>query len=192
MLTVLIMLKFKKFWSTQPNNVDEISNMPFETFITNDGKLGILSLTSGIRQIDGEVSNIESINWDQGHLVVKMASGSSFVIESGISGAMITGIKTNDQPNVTNSTMEDLGTLIKQVIDSYSQPNNEDGLDPEIASQLINLVDRIVKKGRKAEDVSIETKNKIINQIQEALQNTDLESEINTALTQLKDVCKLN
>ena len=187
-----IMLKFKKFWSIQPSNVDEISNIPFETFITKDGKLGVLPLSSGIIQIDGEVSNIESADWDQGHLVVKMASGSSFVVEPGISGAMITEVKTNDQPNVTNSTMEDLGILIKQVIDNYSQPNNEDGLDPEIASQLVNLVDRVVKKGRKAEDVSVETKNKIINQIQEALQNTDLESEINTALTQLKDVCKLN
>ena len=187
-----IMSKFKKFWSTQPSNLSEISTMPFETFITDNGKLGILSLTSGIIQVDGEVSNIESAYWDQGHLIVKMESGSSFIVEQGISGAMITEVKTNDQPNVTNSTMEDLGTLIKQVIDNYSQPNNEDGLDPEIASQLINLVDRVVKKGRKAEDVSIETKNKIINQIQEALQNTDLESEINIALTQLKDVCKLN
>lgn len=187
-----IMSKFKKFWSIQPSSIDEISNMPFETFITNDGKLGILPLTSGVIQIDGEVSNIESAYWNQGHLVVKMSSGSSFVIEQGISGAMITEVKTNDQHNVTNSTMEDLGTLIKQVINNYSQPNNEDGLDPEIASQLINLVDRIIKKGRKAEDVSIETKNKIINQIQEALQNTDLELEISTALTQLKDVCKLN
>ena len=187
-----IMSKFKKFWSTQPSNLSEISTMPFETFITDNGKLGILSLTSGIIQVDGEVSNIESAYWDQGHLIVKMESGSSFIVEQGISGAMITEVKTNDQPNVTNSTMEDLGTLIKQVIDNYSQPNNEDGLDPEIASQLINLVDRVIKKGRKAEDVSIETKNKIINQIQEALQNTDLESEINIALTQLKDVCKLN
>lgn len=187
-----IMSKFKKFWSIQPSSIDEISTMPFETFITNDGKLGILPLTSGVIQIDGEVSNIESAYWDQGHLVVKMSSGSSFIIEQGISGAMITEVKTNDQHNVTNSTMEDLRTLIKQVIDNYSQPNNEDGLDPEIASQLINLVDRVIKKGRKAEDVSIETKNKIINQIQEALQNTDLELEISTALTQLKDVCKLN
>ena len=187
-----IMSKFKKFWSAQPSDLADISIMPFETYITSDGKLGILSLIAGIIQVDGEISNIESAYWDQGHLVVKMTSGSSFVIEQGISGAIITEVKTNNQPNVTNSTIEDLGTLIKQVIDNYSQPNNEDGLDPEIASQLINLVDRVVKKGRKAEDVSIETKNKIINQIQEALQNTDLESEINTALTQLKDVCKLN
>ena len=88
--------------------------------------------------------------------------------------------------------MEDLGTQIKQIIEDYTQPNNEDGLDQATASQLTGFIDRIIKKGRSAEDVGIETKNRIINQIQEALQNTDLEGEINDALTKLKNVCKLN
>ncbi len=41
--------------------------------------------------------------------------------------------------------------------------NNEDGLDPDTASQLVGFVDRVIKKGRSSEDVSIETKNRIIN-----------------------------
>ena len=59
--------------------------------------------------------------------------------------------------------MDDLGTQIKQIIEDYTQPNNEDGLDPDTASQLVGFVDRVIKKGRSSEDVSIETKNRIIN-----------------------------
>ena len=71
--------------------------------------------------------------------------------------------ETNDTANVANATMDDLGTQIKQIIEDYTQPNNEDGLDPDTASRLVGFVDRVIKKGRSSEDVSIETKNKIIN-----------------------------
>lgn len=187
-----IITNFKKFWNTQPTSLEEISNIPFEASVTSDGTISVSTLSEQLKSEDGGNSNIESAYWDQGHLVVKMSSGNSFLVEQSPAGASINPVHTNEEPNVSNSTMEDLGSLINKIIDDYTQPNSEDGLDPEISTQLKNTVNRVIKKGKQAEDISPETKNKIINQIQEALQNTDLESEINSALTQLKDVCKLN
>lgn len=187
-----IITRFKKFWSTQGIDINEIKSLPYETVITNAGKLSIVSLGAELRSLSGGIDGIQQAYWDQGHLVIKLEDGKAFTIDQSPKGAVITPVETNDTANVINTTMEDLGTQIKQIIEEYTQPNNEDGLDPDTARQLTGFVDRIVKKGRSSEDVSIETKNKIINQIQEALQNTDLEGDINNALTKLKDVCKLN
>ena len=121
-----------------------------------------------------------------------MNSGKSFTIDQSPSGALITPVANTEEPGVINSTIDDLATQIREIVDQYSQPNNEDGLDPDSAKRLMGFVDRIIKKGKRSEDVNVETKNRIINQIQEALQNTDLEDEINSALTQLKNICKLN
>lgn len=183
-----IITRFKKFWSTQGIDINEIKSLPYETVITDAGKLSIVSLGAELRSLGG----VQQAYWDQGHLVIKLEDGKAFTIDSSPNGAIITPVETNDTANVANATMDNLGTQIKQIIEDYTQPNNEDGLDPDTASQLVGFVDRVIKKGRSSEDVSIETKNRIINQIQEALQNTDLESDINNALTKLKDVCKLN
>ena len=187
-----IITRFKKFWSTQGINIDEIKLLPYETVITTSGKLSIVSLGAELRSLSGGISDIQQAYWDQGILIVKTEPGKAFTIDQGPNGAIINPVETNDTPNVTNTSIEDLGTQIKQIIESYTQPNNEDGLDQDTTDQLFRFIDRLVKKGRSAEDVNIETKNRIINQIQEALQNTDLESEINNALTKLKNVCKLN
>ena len=187
-----IITRFKKFWSTQGIDINEIKSLPYETVITDAGKLSIVSLGAELRSLGGGVDGVQQAYWDQGHLVIKLEDGKAFTIDSSPNGAIITPVETNDTANVANATMDDLGTQIKQIIEDYTQPNNEDGLDPDTASQLVGFVDRVIKKGRSSEDVSIETKNRIINQIQEALQNTDLEGDINNALTKLKDVCKLN
>lgn len=187
-----IISKFKKFWSTQENNLPTIINLPFSTFITSNEKLDILPLSTELRTQDDGKSSVESAYWDQNHLIVTMTSGKSFTIDQTPSGVLITPVVTSDQPTVSDMTIDDLGTQIKQIIDNYTQPNNEDGLDQDSANQLIGFVDRVVKKGKQSDDVSIETKNRIINEIQEALQYTDLEDEINNALTKLKNVCKLN
>lgn len=187
-----IITRFKKFWSTQGIDINEIKSLPYETVITDAGKLSIVSLGAELRSLGGGIDGVQQAYWDQGHLVIKLEDGKAFTIDQSPKGAVITPVETNDTANVINTTMEDLGTQIKQIIEEYTQPNNEDGLDPDTARQLTGFVDRIIKKGRSSEDVSIETKNKIINQIQEALQNTDLEGDINNALTKLKDVCKLN
>ena len=187
-----IISRFKKFWSTQGNNLDEIINLPVSTYITQDNKLGILSLGSELRSQDDGVSQVQEAYWDQNHLIVKMSSGKSFTIDPSPSGALITPVANIEEPGVVDSTIDDLATQIREIIDQYTQPNNEDGLDPDQAKNLLGFVDRVIKKGKQSEDVNIETKNRIINQIQEALQNTDLEDEINNALTQLKNICKLN
>lgn len=187
-----IITRFKKFWSSQGIDINEIKALPYETVITDARKLSIISLGAELKSLGGGIDGIQQAYWDQGHLVIKLEDEKAFTIDSSPNGAIITPVETNDTANVTNATMEDLGTQIKQIIEDYTQPNNEDGLDQATASQLTSFVDRIIKKGRSAEDVSIETKNRIINQIQEALQNTDLEGEINDALTKLKNVCKLN
>lgn len=188
-----IITRFKKFWNTQGVDINEIESLPYETRVTNGGKLFVLTLRTQIDYLVGNVTNnIQQAYWDQGHLVIKLDDGKAFTIDQSPKGAIVTPVETNDTANVTNATMEDLGTQIKQIIEDYTQPNNEDGLDQATASQLTGFIDRIIKKGRSAEDVGIETKNRIINQIQEALQNTDLEGEINDALTKLKNVCKLN
>ncbi len=187
-----IITRFKKFWSTQGIDINEIKSLPYETVITDAGKLSIVSLGAELRSLGGGIDGVQQAYWDQGHLVIKLEDGKAFTIDSSPNGAIITPVETNDTANVANATMDDLGTQIKQIIEDYTQPNNEDGLDPGTASQLVGFVDRVIKKGRSSEDVSIETKNRIINQIQEALQNTDLESDINNALTKLKNVCKLN
>ena len=187
-----IISRFKKFWSTQGNNLDEIVNLPVSTYITQDNKLGILSLGAELRSQDDGVSQIQQAYWDQNHLIVKMNSGKSFTIDQSPSGALITPVANTEEPGVINSTIDDLATQIREIVDQYSQPNNEDGLDPDSAKRLMGFVDRVIKKGKRSEDVNVETKNRIINQIQEALQNTDLEDEINSALTQLKNICKLN
>ena len=187
-----IITRFKKFWSTQGIDINEIKSLPYETVITDAGKLSIVSLGAELRSLGGGIDGIQQAYWDQGHLVIKLEDGKAFTIDSSPNGAIITPVETNDTANVANATMDDLGTQIKQIIEDYTQPNNEDGLDPDTASQLVGFVDRVIKKGRSSEDVSIETKNRIINQIQEALRNTDLEGDINNALTKLKDVCKLN
>lgn len=187
-----IITRFKKFWSTQGIDINEIKSLPYETVITDAGKLSIVSLGAELRSLGGGIDGVQQAYWDQGHLVIKLEDGKAFTIDSSPNGAIITPVETNDTANVANATMDDLGTQIKQIIEDYTQPNNEDGLDPDTASQLVGFVDRVIKKGRSSEDVSIETKNRIINQIQEALQNTDLEGDINNALTKLKNVCKLN
>lgn len=187
-----IITRFKKFWNAQGVDINEIESLPYETTVTNEGKLIVVTLKTQIAYLVGAVSNIQQAYWDQGHLVIKLDDEKAFTIDQSPKGAIVTPVETNDTANVTNATMEDLGTQIKQIIEDYTQPNNEDGLDQATASQLTGFVDRIIKKGRSAEDVGVETKNRIINQIQEALQNTDLESEINDALTKLKNVCKLN
>lgn len=187
-----IITRFKKFWSTQGIDINEIKSLPYETVITDAGKLSIVSLGAELKSLGGSIDGVWQAYWDQGHLVIKLEDGKAFTIDSSPNGAIITPVETNDTANVANATMDDLGTQIKQIIEDYTQPNNEDGLDPDTASQLVGFVDRVIKKGRSSEDVSIETKNRIINQIQEALQNTDLEGDINNALTKLKDVCKLN
>lgn len=187
-----IITRFKKFWSTQGIDINEIKSLPYETVITDAGKLSIVSLGAELRSLGGGIDGVQQAYWDQGHLVIKLEDGKAFTIDSSPNGAIITPVETNDTANVANATMDDLGTQIKQIIEDYTQPNNEDGLDPDTTSQLVGFVDRVIKKGRSSEDVSIETKNRIINQIQEALQNTDLEGDINNALTKLKDVCKLN
>lgn len=184
-----IITRFKKFWSTQGIDINEIKSLPYETVITDAGKLSIVSLGAELRSLSGGIDGVQQAYWDQGHLVIKLEDGKAFTIDSSPNGAIITPVETNDTANVANATMDDLGTQIKQIIEDYTQPNNEDGLDPDTASQLVGFVDRVIKKGR---SVSIETKNKVINEIQEALKNTDLESNINNALTKLKDVCKLN
>ena len=187
-----IITRFKKFWGAQGVDINEIKSLPYTTVIINAEKLSIIPLWVELQSLSNGVSNIQQAYWDQGHLVIKLEDGKAFTIDSSPNGAIITPVETNDTTNVANTTMDDLGTQIKQIIENYTQPNNEDGLDPNTASQLIGFVDRVIKKGRSSEDVSIETKNRIINQIQEALQNTDLEGDINNALTKLKDVCKLN
>ena len=192
LVNLKIITRFKKFWSTQGIDINEIKSLPYETVITDAGKLSIVSLGAELRSLGGGIDGVQQAYWDQGHLVIKLEDGKAFTIDSSPNGAIITPVETNDTANVANATMDDLGTQIKQIIEDYTQPNNEDGLDPDTASQLVGFVDRVIKKGRSSEDVSIETKNRIINQIQEALQNTDLEGDINNALTKLKDVCKLN
>lgn len=187
-----IITRFKKFWSAQGVNIDEIKVLPYETIISSDGKLFIISLETQLTILSEGLNRINQAYWDQGHLILKMDNGKAFTIDQSPKGVIITPVETNDTVNVANATIDDLGTQIKQIIEEYTQPNNEDGLDPDTAKQLTGFIDRIIKRGRSSEDVSIETKNKIINQIQEALQNTDLESDINNALTKLKNVCKLN
>ena len=187
-----IITRFKKFWSTQGIDINEIKSLPYETVITDAGKLSIVSLDAELRSLGGGIDGVQQAYWDQGHLVIKLEDGKAFTIDSSPNGAIITPVETNDTANVANATMDDLGTQIKKIIKDYTQPNKEDGLDPNAASQLVGFIDRRIKKGRSSEDVSIETKNRIINEIQEALNNTDLEDEINNALTELKDVCKLN
>lgn len=187
-----IITKFKKFWSTQNSNLEEIISLPLSTFIDSTGGLGIISLNGELRSQDDEMSSVQTAQWNQNHLVVKMDSGKAFTIDQSPNGVIINPVETNNGVSIADTTIDDLGTQIKQIIEEYTQPNNEDGLDQETASQLTGFVDRIIKKGKLSEDVSVETKNRIINQIQEALQNTDLESDINNALTKLKNVCKLN
>lgn len=186
-----IITRFKKFWNGQSVDIKEISNIPYTTMVTQGGTLLIITLEMELTQYNPEAA-LQQAYWDQGHLIVKTSDGKTFTVDQSPKGPIISLVETHDAPDVTNSTMEDLGTQIKQIINEYTQPNSEDGLDPDTAKQLEGFVDRIIKKGRYVDDVSIETKNRVINQIQEALNNTDLENEINNALSKLKDVCKLN
>lgn len=186
-----IITRFKKFWSVQSTDINEIKSFPYRAEIAA-GLVFTYSLETALRSLAAYKANVQQAYWDQGHLIIKMDNGKAFTIDQSPKGAIITSVETNDTANVSNATVDDLGIQIKQIIEEYTQPNNEDGLDPDTAKQLTGFVDRIIKRGRSSEDVSIETKNKIINQIQEALQNTDLEGDINNALTKLKNVCKLN
>lgn len=186
-----IYTNFKKFWSNQSTDINEISQLPVEVQVLSDGKSSVVSLQDSLKEPDNPQTVISDAYWSQGTLVITTNSGQQFKINYSPYGPITEKVEKDNGVSVANTSITDLGEDIKNIITEYTQPNNEDGLDEDTSSQLIILVDRLIKRGRTSEDISIETKNRIINQIQEALENTDLENEINNALSKLKNVCKL-
>lgn len=181
---------FKKFWGSQSSNITEILNTPSSTQIT-DNKVQVNTIQQEINNVAGKNITVSAVHWEQGRLTVTAQTGESFVIDYSPNGALVSPISTKEQFDINETSMEDLGTQIKQIIDNYTQPNNEDGLDEDTAANLMRTIDKAIKKGQQADDVNEKTKIRVINEIQEALKNTDLDQDINKALTQLKQTCKI-
>lgn len=185
-----ISANFKKFWGGQSSDISEVLNTPSSTQI-EDGKVSVITIQQEINKAAGKNINISEVTWQQGRIIAKADTGETFVIDYSPSGAIATPISTTEQFDINEASMEDLRSQITEIIDNYTQPKNEDGLDSDTAANLKDIVNKAIKEGEQASDVNTQTKNRIINEIQEALENTDLDQEINDALTELKKTCKL-
>ena len=186
-----IINRFKKFWNTQSSDINEIKQIPYSAELEQSGKLVILTLGDMIINRSKTPITIEEAHWELGNLVVKQSDGNSIIISSSPYGAIFTPAQDASTPSVEDTNIIDLGIALKNIIEKYTYPNNQDGLDEYTSKQITKNIDTLIKKGLQAEDVSMETKSRIINQVQKALKYTNLEDEAITALGELKKICEI-